>query len=333
MLQQPKQTLGHVPLAVGDLELLASVDHLHIPKRAEVGHVLLGLGDGLVDLLVLGDARQEVGDRLLRVRPLVVLVAQLHPVIIMQRRLIITDRFEEDELHWVGLLCDALDHLGAAFHRRVRRIKDPAHATPTRSALRTDPTEQLLEALHRELLSRGDGARVRGVEEGGVGAGETRLPAQIPRVEELRRATQEVQVAEDCFREVRLAASWEANHCEDDAGGEDVVWVGGVDASGAPPLQRTALRSQVERAHLRVDGLVAEAEAIAAGLGRRELRGQRRHGRGAPLCEELAGVRPRRRRPIALHRSALRSTARVRHVSLQNPPAVIPRWRTRNSQL
>ena len=97
------------------------------------------------ELLTLTHALLEVSIGRFRIRPLVVVVGELHPVIVFEYRGVIADGLEVEQADGRLLASDAVAHAVAPSFGGVGGVKDAAR-TPTRVTLQ--PCEELVERIH-----------------------------------------------------------------------------------------------------------------------------------------------------------------------------------------
>mmetsp|Transcript_47317 Transcript_47317/g.153610 ORF Transcript_47317/g.153610 Transcript_47317/m.153610 type:complete len:200 (+) Transcript_47317:1094-1693(+) len=199
-MDRPKQALHlalHLPLDQLALQLAARVEHLDVRRSP----IALGLAHRLVDLLVLPHACLEVSERHLGVGAAVVVVVHLHPEVVGEDRLVFRDALDKDQPQPSVLLPlprTPLEHLGSPLDCRVCGVQDTARASAGHCLL-LEPLKQLVKAVHRHLLLLSLCRLIARVEEGRVGARQPLLSPQAASVEELSRAAEEVEVADDGF--------------------------------------------------------------------------------------------------------------------------------------
>ena len=170
---------GRVAVESVDHELAPRVDRLDVPNP----HGLrLRVVNRLVHALVRLHAPQEVVESLLRVRPLIVVVAELHAVVVGEDALVVAHRLEEDERDGRRRGRAPIDDGAPARLRGVGRVED---AAADAALLAVQPREQVVERLHRHLLLERLRLLVLRVEEARGGASLALVAPLVPRVEEL----------------------------------------------------------------------------------------------------------------------------------------------------
>mmetsp|Transcript_21911 Transcript_21911/g.61237 ORF Transcript_21911/g.61237 Transcript_21911/m.61237 type:complete len:205 (-) Transcript_21911:286-900(-) len=186
-------------------DFFTNVEELYVADAPRV----LAIFDRLVATFIRLHPRKEVRPRLPWVHPVVILVAQLHPIVFFQDRGVVADAFDEHGRDPLSLLAPLHD-LGPPFLGGVSRVEN----CDRNAGLLTQPSDGLFHARRRDPLA--DRRVLRVVrEEVGARARPALLPPHLARVEVPYLDARPLQIAHQHLRDVGLAARRQAHHANE----------------------------------------------------------------------------------------------------------------------